>query len=113
MVSSGCAPGNQVGDLRVSGFGLIELIHQTIVAFLVLSLIKGDMCVLFDAVLDELRCDIDFRFQLGQLTFKGCGVKTLCKDLLIYANAFSLGKMCSLCRLLSTTAIAVESRSSA
>lgn len=32
---SGCALGNQVGDLSVSGFGLIEPGHQSIVAFLV------------------------------------------------------------------------------
>ena len=44
------------------------------------------MGVLLDAILDELGCDVDFRFQLRKLIFKGCGIETLCKDLLVYGN---------------------------
>ena len=35
LVLPGCALGNQVGDLGMSGFGLIKPDHQSIVAFLV------------------------------------------------------------------------------
>ena len=38
LVPSGCALGNQLGDLGMSGFGLIEPSHQTVVAFLVMSM---------------------------------------------------------------------------
>ena len=81
----GCAFGNQIGDLGVSGFGLIEPGHQSIVAFLIFGLIQGNMCVFSDALFDELCCDIDFRFQIRKLTFKGCGIEALGEDLLVYA----------------------------
>ena len=42
------------------------------------------MGVFFDAVLDELGSNVDFRFQLGKLTLKGCGVEALHQDLLVY-----------------------------
>ena len=74
LVLPGHALGNQVCDLGVSGFGLIEPGHQSIVAFLVLGLIKGNVGVLLDAILDELGCDVDFRFQLRKLALKGCGI---------------------------------------
>ena len=54
------ALGNQVGDLGVPGLGLIEPGYQTIVAFLVFSLIEGNVSVFFDAFLDELSSDVDF-----------------------------------------------------
>ena len=38
LVPSGCALGNQVCDLGVSGLGFIEPSYQTVVAFLVSSL---------------------------------------------------------------------------
>lgn len=44
---SGRALGNQLGDLGVSGPGLIEPSHQTVVAFLVVSLIEGNVSVSF------------------------------------------------------------------
>ena len=75
LVLSGCALGNQVGDLGVSGLGLIEPRNQTVVPFLVFSLIEGDVSVFLDALLDELGSDIDFRFQSRKLTLKGCGVE--------------------------------------
>ncbi len=51
---SGHTLGNQVGNLGVSGLGLIEPGHQTIVAFLVFSLIEGNVSVFFDALLDGI-----------------------------------------------------------
>ena len=75
LVLSGCALGNQVGDLGVSGLGLIEPGYQTVVAFLVFSLIEGNVSVFFDALLNELGSDVDFRFQIRKLTLKGRGVE--------------------------------------
>lgn len=49
--------------------------YQTIVAFLVFSLIEGNVSVLLDALLNELGSDVDLSFQLGQLSLKGCGVE--------------------------------------
>ena len=66
LVPSGRALGNQVGNLGVSGFGLIETGHQSIVPFLVFILIEGDVSVLLDALLNELGSDIDLRFQISQ-----------------------------------------------
>ena len=60
LVPSGRALGNQVGDLGVSGLGLIEPSYQIVVAFLVFSLIEGNVSVFFDAFLDELSSDVDF-----------------------------------------------------
>ena len=60
LVLSCHALGNQVGDLGVSSLGLIEPVYQTIVAFLVFSLIEGNVSVFFDAFLDELSSDVDF-----------------------------------------------------
>ena len=60
LVLSCHALGNQVGDLGVPGLGLIEPGYQTIVAFLVFSLIEGNVSVFFDAFLDELSSDVDF-----------------------------------------------------
>lgn len=75
LVPSGRALGNQVSDLGVSGLGLIEPSHQTIVAFLVFSLIESNVSVFFDAILDELGSDVDFSFQIQKLTLKGRGVE--------------------------------------
>ena len=75
LVPSGRALGNQVSDLGVSGLGLIEPGYQTVVAFLVFSLIKGYVSVFFDALLDELGSDVDFSFQIRKLTLKGCGIQ--------------------------------------
>ena len=75
LVLSGHALGNQIGDLGVSGLGLIEPDHQSVVPFLVFGLIEGYMSVLLDAFLDELGSDVDLRFQLGDLTLKGRGVE--------------------------------------
>ena len=77
LVPSGCALGNQVGDLGVSGLGLIEPGYQSVVAFLVFSLIEGNVSVFLDALLDELGSDVDLSFQLGQFSLKGCGVEAL------------------------------------
>ena len=72
---SGRALGNQVSDLGVSGLGLIEPGYQTVIAFLVFSLIEGYVSVFFDALLNELGSDVDLCFQIRKLTFKGCGVE--------------------------------------
>ena len=85
LVLASHALGNQVGDLGVSGLGLIEPRHQTVVPFLVLGLIEGNVGVLLDAILNELGCDVDFRFQLRKLTIKGCSIEALGEDLLLYA----------------------------
>ncbi|MCH5350043.1 MAG: hypothetical protein J1E40_12020 [Oscillospiraceae bacterium] len=77
LMPPGCALGNQVNNLCVSGLGPIEPSYQAIIAFLVVSLIKGDMGVLFDAFLDETGSDIDFCFQLKKFTVKGTGVEAL------------------------------------
>ena len=53
LVPSGCALGNQVSGLGVSGLDLIESGDQRVVAFLVFRLVEGDMCVFIDAVLNE------------------------------------------------------------
>lgn len=76
--------GNQIGDFGLSALGLVEPGDQRIVAFLVFRLVEGDMCVFIDAVFDELGSDVDFRFQLVQLSLKGCGVEALHQDLLVY-----------------------------
>ena len=62
---SGRALGNQVSDLGVSGLGLIEPGYQTVIAFLVFSLIEGDVSVFLDALLNELGSDVDLSFQLA------------------------------------------------
>ena len=72
---SGRALGNQVSDLGVSGLGLIEPGYQTVIAFLVFSLIEGYVSVFFDSLLNELGSDVDLCFQIRKLTFKGCGVE--------------------------------------
>lgn len=73
----GCAFGNRFNNLCVSGLGLIESSYQAIIAFLVVSLIEGDMGVFFDAFLDETGSNIDFRFQLRKLMVKSCGIEAL------------------------------------
>ena len=65
LVLSCHALGNQVGDLGVSGFGLIEPRHQTVVPFLLFSLIEGNVSVFLDALLNELGSDVDLSFQLA------------------------------------------------
>ena len=75
LVLSCRALGNQVGDLDVSGFCLIEPGYQGIVAFLVIGLIEGDVSVLLDALLNELGTDVDLRFQIRKLTLKSCDVE--------------------------------------
>ena len=75
LVLSCHALGNQVGDLGVSGIGFIEPRHQTIVPFLVFSLIESNVSVFFDAILDELGSDVDFSFQIRKLTLKCRGVE--------------------------------------
>ena len=65
LVLPGHALGNQVGDLGVSGLGLIEPGHQSVVPFLVFSLIEGDVSVFLDALLNELGSDVDLSFQLA------------------------------------------------
>ena len=77
LVLSGRALGNQVSDLGVSGFGLIEPRHQTVVPFLVFSPIEGNVSVFLDAFLDELDSDVDFSFQLRKLTLKARSVEVL------------------------------------
>ena len=84
LVPSGCALGNQVGDLGVLGLGLIEPGYQTVIPFLVFRLIEGDMSVFVDAFLDELGSNVYFCFKLGKLTLKGCGVEALHQNLLVY-----------------------------
>ena len=84
LVPAECALDNQVGNLDMSGFGLIEPRHKAVIAFLVFGLIQGDMCVLSDAFLNELGCDIDFRFKFGGFGFKVRGVEAFGKDLLVY-----------------------------
>ena len=68
LVPSGRALGNQVSDLGVSGLGLVEPGYQIIVAFLVFSLIEGNVSVLLDALLNELGSDVDLSFQIRKLT---------------------------------------------
>ena len=75
LMLSGHALGNQVGDLGVSSIGFIEPGHQSVVPFLVFSLIESNVSVFFDAILDELGSDVDFSFQIRKLTLKGRGVK--------------------------------------
>ena len=70
LVLSCHALGNQVGDLGVSGIGFIEPRHQTVVPFLVFSLIESNMSVFFDAILDELGSNVDFSFQIRKLAHK-------------------------------------------
>ena len=65
LMFAGFPLGNQIGDFGLSALGLVEPGDQRIVAFLVFRLVEGDMCVFIDAVLNKLRCDVDFRFQLG------------------------------------------------
>lgn len=65
LVLPGHALGNQVGDLGVSGLGLIEPGYQNVVPFLVFSLIDGDVSVFLDALLNELGSDVDLSFQLA------------------------------------------------
>lgn len=65
LVLPGHALGNQVGDLGVSGLGLIEPGYQSVVPFLVFSLIEGDVSVFLDALLNELGSDVDLSFQLA------------------------------------------------
>lgn len=65
LVLPGHALGNQVGDLGVSGLGLIEPGYQSVVPFLVFSLIDGDVSVFLDALLNELGSDVDLSFQLA------------------------------------------------
>ena len=65
LALSGHALGNQIGDLSVSGLGLVEPGYQTIVAFLVFSLIEGYVSVFLDALLNELGSDVDLSFQLA------------------------------------------------
>ena len=65
LVPSCRALGNQISDLGVSGLGLIEPGYQTVVAFLVFSLIEGDVSVFLDALLNELGSDVDLSFQLA------------------------------------------------
>ena len=84
LVLSGFPLGKQVGNFGLSALGFIEPGDQRVVAFLVFRLVEGDMCVFIDAVLDELRCDVDFRFELGKLTLKGRGVEAFHQDLLVY-----------------------------
>ena len=75
LVLSGHALGNQVSDLGVSGLGLVEPGYQTIVAFLVFSLIEGNVSILLDALLNELGSDVDLSFQIRKLTLKGRGIE--------------------------------------
>ena len=75
LVPSGRALGNQVSDLGVSGLGLIEPSHQTIVAFLVFSLIDGYVSVFLDALINELGSNVDLSFQILKLTLKGHGIE--------------------------------------
>lgn len=70
--------------LCVSSFGFIKPGHQSVVPFLVFSLIEGDVSVLLDALFDELGSDVDFSFQLRKFTLKGRGIEALGKDLLVY-----------------------------
>ena len=81
---SGRALGNQVCDLCVSSLGFIKPGHQSVVPFLVFSLIEGDVSVLLDVLFDELGSDVDFSFQLLKFTLKGRGIEALGKDLLVY-----------------------------
>ncbi len=64
LVPSGRALGNQVSDLGVSGLGLVEPGYQSVVAFLVFSLIEGNVSVFVDALLnhigDHLRLLLEF-----------------------------------------------------
>lgn len=70
LVPSGRALGNQVSDLGLSGIGFIKPRHQTVVPFLVFSLIESNMSVFFDAILDELGSNVDFSFQIRKLAHK-------------------------------------------
>ena len=80
----GHALGNQVGDLGVSGLGLIEPGHQSVIPFLVFRLIESNMSIFVDAFLDELGSNVYFCFKLGKLTLKGCGVEAIHQNLLVY-----------------------------
>ena len=75
LVLPGRALGNQVSDLGVSGLGFVEPGYQTIVPFLVFSLIEGYVSVFFDALLNELGSDVDLCFQIRKLTLKGRGIE--------------------------------------
>ena len=75
LVPSGRALGNQVGDLGVSGLGFIEPSYQTVVAFLVFSLIEGYVSVFLDTLLNELGSNVDLSFQIRKLTLKGRGIE--------------------------------------
>ena len=75
LVPSGRALGNQVSDLGVSGLGLIEPSYQTILAFLVFSLIDGYVSIFLDALINELGSNVDLSFQIRKLTLKGRGIE--------------------------------------
>ena len=77
LVPSGHALGNQVGNLSVSSLGLIEASNQTVVALLIFSLFKGDMCVLANAIIDEFCHNIDFSLKFGKFAFKRCNIMAL------------------------------------
>lgn len=59
----------------MSGLGLIEPGYQTVVAFLVFSLIEGNVSVFLDAFLNELGSDVDFSFQIRKLALKDRGIE--------------------------------------
>ena len=85
-MSSSRRLGNQVSDLGVFGFGFIEPGHKSIVAFWVLGLIEGNVGVLLDAILDELSCDVDFRFLIPQSTLtRAVVLRLLARTCSVYA----------------------------
>ena len=86
LVSSSRGLGNQVSGLGVFGFGFIEPGHKSIVAFWVLGLIEGNVGVLLDAILDELSCDVDFRFLIPQSTLtRAVVLRLLARTCSVYA----------------------------
>ena len=75
LVPSGRALGNQVSDLGVSGLGLVEPGYQTIVPFLVFSLIEGNVCIFVDALLNHIGDHLRLLLEFFLLPLQVGGVK--------------------------------------
>ena len=75
LVPSGRALGNQVGDLGVSGLGLIEPGYQTVVAFLVFGLVEGNVSVFLDALLNHIGDHLRLLLEFFLLPLQIVGVK--------------------------------------
>ena len=75
LVLSCHALGNQVSDLGVSGLGLVEPGYQSVVAFLVFSLIEGNVSVFLDALLNHIGDHLRLLLEFFLLPLQIVGVK--------------------------------------